>query len=271
MTAEGPVAGQPATGSRLFAEITMSIHAPATISPCASCEPDRWADVVAGAGALLPWLVGLVPFGLGVGVTSANASAHTGVSGLTGWLTAPLIFSGSAQVAALDLLTTGAAPLVVVAAVLAINLRLVVYSAAMAPYWRDTPRWWRALAAYLLIDPTLAVGTAGYDHALSPERGHRYYLGAGVALWMAWLAAVGVGATAGARLPAALHLEFVVPLFLAGEVVSRLTTRQAQVATAVATTAAVLAFSAPVQTGPLIAIGLGLAAGLAVDARVAAR
>jgi predicted branched-subunit amino acid permease len=49
-----------------------------------------------------------------------------------GWLTAPLIFSGSAQVASIELLAAGAAPLVVVAAVLAINLRLVLYSATMA-------------------------------------------------------------------------------------------------------------------------------------------
>ena len=37
------------------------------------------------------------------------------------------------------------------------------YSAAMAPHWRDTPRWWRALAAYLLVDPSLAVGIDGCD------------------------------------------------------------------------------------------------------------
>jgi predicted branched-subunit amino acid permease len=98
-------------------------------------------------------------------------------------------------------------------AALVINVRLLLYSAAMAPYWRGTPWWWRLLAAYLLIDPSLAVGLDGYEQLADQRRAHVRYLGGGVLLWASWLAAISVGATAGVGLPAWLHLQFVIPCF----------------------------------------------------------
>jgi predicted branched-subunit amino acid permease len=103
---------------------------------------------------MMPWLAGVVPFGLVIGVSAAQADVPT----LARWLTGPLIYAGSAQLAAIGMLNAGAAPLVVVAAALVINVRLIFYSATMARHWRGTPRWWQFLAAYLLIDPSFAVG-----------------------------------------------------------------------------------------------------------------
>jgi predicted branched-subunit amino acid permease len=106
-------------------------------------------DIAAGAPAMAPWPAGIVPFGLVVGVSGAQAD----VPRWAGWLTGPLIYAGSAQVAAIQMLDAGAAPVVVVAAALIINIRLIFYSATMARHWRGTPWWWRFVAAYLLIDP----------------------------------------------------------------------------------------------------------------------
>ena len=49
---------------------------------------------------MLPWLTGIVPFGLVIGVRAAQADIPT----LAGWLTGPLLFGGSAQLAVIDLL-----------------------------------------------------------------------------------------------------------------------------------------------------------------------
>ena len=59
-----------------------------------SLRADR-RDVAAGARAMVPWLAGLVPFGLVIGVSAAQAD----IPALAGWLTGPLIYAGSAQVA----------------------------------------------------------------------------------------------------------------------------------------------------------------------------
>ena len=68
-------------------------------------------------------------------------------------------------------------------------------------------------------------------------------------LWIAWVTAIAVGATAGARLPGALHLELVIPLFLAGEVIVRLTTRAATYAAATLHVSARSAWGCPCTSG----------------------
>ena len=179
-----------------------------------------------------------------------------------GWLTGPLIYSGSAQMATIQLLDAGATPLVVIATVLMINARLVVYSGAMAAHWQDMPRRWRALAAYLLVDPSFAVGIDRYEQPGDRLAAHRHYLGGALALWVVWLLAIALGASVGAQLPAGLHLEFVAPLFLLGEVTVRLTSPAMRRAAFTAATVAVVAYSAPLHIGPVAAIAAGLAAGL---------
>ena len=181
-----------------------------------SLRADR-RDVAAGARAMVPWLAGIVPFGLVIGVSAAQAD----VPALAGWLTGPLIYAGSAQLATIGMLSAGAAPMAVVAVALVINVRLIFYSATMARHWRGTPWWWRLAAGYLLVDPSVAVGLDGYRR-LGRGRGHAHYLGGAVLLWVCWLAAIGAGLTAGAGLPAWLHLEFVIPLYLVGQAIAKL-------------------------------------------------
>ncbi|NED98138.1 branched-chain amino acid ABC transporter permease [Phytoactinopolyspora alkaliphila] len=216
------------------------------------------ADVLAGVRAMGPWLAGVTPFGLVIGVSAAQAD----IPAFAGWLTGPLIVAGSAQVATIELLDAGAAPAVVVLSALIINLRLVLYSAAMAPHWRHRPRWWRLMAAYLLIDPSFAVGVARYEQPGERSRADAHYIGGAVVLYAAWFAAIGAGVVLGAQLPAGLRLEFVIPLFLVGEVVPKLAARATRRAALSASGVAVLAMAVPLHLGLVIAIIAGLAAGL---------
>jgi predicted branched-subunit amino acid permease len=217
-------------------------------------------ELAAGARAMIPWLAGVVPFGLVIGVSAARAD----IPALAGWLTGPAIYAGSAQVATIEMLHAGAAPAVIVATALIINLRLVLYSGAIANQWRGTPRWWRATAAYLLVDPSFVVGMDGYERHSDRAAGHRHYLGGAVLLWVAWMIAIGVGVTLGAQLPAMLRLELVIPLYLVGEVVSKLGDRATRRAAVTAAVTAVVALAAPLHLGVLIAIISGLGAALTV-------
>lgn len=226
---------------------------------------------------MAPWLAGMGLYALVVGVSGATS----GVPGTAAWLTGPTIYSGGAQVAAVDLIGSGAAPAVVVASVLAINARLIVYSGAMARHWAGRPRWWRAVAAYLLVDPSFAVGldrygqvaaggdgTSGTGGARSGGAGardgaHAHYLGGAVVLWLVWMGALAVGATVGSRLPAGLHLEFVIPLFLTGEVVRRAGTPASVRGSVAAAAVAVGGLAVPLRLGLLVSIVAGLAVALA--------
>src|SRR5262245_13371559 len=209
---------------------------------------------------MVPWLVGVVPFGLVIGLSAAHANIPT----LAGWLTGPLIYSGSSQVATIQMLDAGAAPVVVVVAALVINIRLVLYSVSMARHWRGTPWQWRLVAAYLLVDPSFAVGLDGYGRPIDRRQAHARYLGGALLLWVSWLAAIGVGATVGAGVPTWLHLEFVIPLYLVGEVVPRLADPAMRRTIFAALAVALIAFAAPLHLGVALAIAAGITAGLAL-------
>lgn len=218
------------------------------------------AEFAAGARAMLPWLAGVAPFGLVIGVSAAQASVST----LVGWLTGPVIYTGSAQIATIEMLDAGAAPAVIVITALVINLRLILYSAAMSLHWRGTPLWWRATAAYLLVDPSFVVGFDRYQRPSGGTGAHAYYLGGAALLWVVWALAIGAGATLGAQLPAALHLEMVIPLYLVGEVIRKVGDRASRRAALTSAAVAVAAFAIPMHLGVLLAIVAGLVFALTV-------
>ena len=102
--------------------------------------------------------------------------------------------------------------MVVVAAVLVINIRLVLTR-------DDGPLLARAhpvVAAVAAICSSIIVCGRLDGYRAGRGQAHAFYLGGAVLLWVSWLAAIGAGAAAGARLRHWLHLEFVTPLFLVG-------------------------------------------------------
>jgi len=230
--------------------------------PAAAAARERRGSYLRGAVAMAPWLAGIVPFGLVVGVTIGGSD----VPAPAGLATGVTIYGGSAQLTAIRALGEGTAVVAAVAGVLAVNARLVLYSAAMAPHWRGTSPWFRALASYLLVDPSYAVGTEGYGRQ-APLLAHRHYLGAALTLWVAWQAAILAGFLAGAAMPAGLRLQYAVPLFLVAQVAGKARTRPAAVAGAVGAAVAVVARAHPL--GMLAAVVAGVAAGGALERRPA--
>jgi predicted branched-subunit amino acid permease len=210
-----------------------------------------------GVCAMLPQLLGVAPFGLVIGVTVAEL----GLPHLAGWSLGWLVYAGSAQLAAVSLLAGSASAVVVIASVAIINLRLALYSAAMAPHWRGTSKAWRLVAAYLLIDPSFAVGTQSYDGSRPRRQAHLHYLGAALVLWAGWLTVIGIGVTVGATMPPELRVESIGPLYLVTLVVMSARTAAARVGVAVAVVTAVAASFLPLHLGPAVGMTAGLLAG----------
>ena len=87
-------------------------------------------EFLAGVRAELPLLLGVVPFGLIFGVLGLSV-------GLPGWavvLSSSLIFGGSSQVVFAQLWGAATPPPVMVTTVGVVNLRHLLYSAAVADY-----------------------------------------------------------------------------------------------------------------------------------------
>ena len=220
----------------------------------AETRAGRRQAVVDGCRAMLPWLAGVVPFGLTIGVTVGSS----GIDRLAGFATGSTLYAGSSQLAAIELLAGGAAPLVIIATVLAINARLVLYSASIAPHWKDTDLRFRLLAGYLLVDPSYAVGMQSYEQRHDRHR-HAHYLGAAGVLWIAWQTSIAVGLLVGATLPSGLRLEYVVPLYLTAEVVRAVTTPAHRRAAVAAALVGAVGIGLPLHSGVLVAILAGVA------------
>lgn len=230
--------------------------------------PGPWVTARAGARAMVPLLAGVAPFGAVVGATVAASSVDPWV----GWSTSWTVFGGTAQLSAVTLLDAGAPLVVLVTTVAIINLRLAVYAAALAPHWRGAPRWWLALACYLLVDPSYALGAQHAATDPTPAEHRAFYLGAGLTLWVGWLVACAAGIAVGDRITDVVPPGLVSELMLVSLVAPALRAVEQRVAIVVAAAAAVVLLALPLGTGTLVAAGAGaLAATVLTARRVAAQ
>lgn len=211
-----------------------------------------------------PLILGYLPYGIVLGVT-IDASR---VPDVAGWAMSPLIFAGAAQLAMVELLDDGAAAAVVIAAALVINLRHVMYSGAMLPWFRNAPQWQRYTAPFLLVDPVYALSIVRFpDFANSRERWF-YYVTLGVTLWLAWQTLTALGLLVAAQLPSLALLEIAVPLVFVALLVPMLTDRPSIAAAVVGGAATLAAQGLPLHLGLIAGALCGVAAGALFDPEV---
>ena len=157
---------------------------------------------------MLPGCIGLIPFGLvcGVGAAAAGASVW-GALGMSAF-----IFSGAAQVIAVQLLAQGAPFLVVVLTCFVAGLRFLMYSAAIAPYVRPLSPRFQRVVAFLLTDQAFASSIRRFNAGDDHRAASLHFLGGGFALWAFWQVTNTIGFFAGNLVPASWSMEFAVPL-----------------------------------------------------------
>jgi predicted branched-subunit amino acid permease len=240
--------------------------------------PSNRAELIAGAKAVAPMLVGVIPFGLVAGATPAT----TGLGGGAAIGLSTVVFAGASQLAASDVLADGGSAAVAVIAACTINLRMLLYSASLAPHLAAESLRRRLFMAYLLTDQAYAVSITRWsgEEAAAAEGGPQpdarsrvpFYLGAGLMLWMSWQICTIVGILIGSAVPDELPLDFAVPLVFLVLLVPAITSRPAAVAGLVGGMAAVLAAEAgaghlSVIVGALSGIAAGTIAEIVSERR----
>ncbi|MEJ5199373.1 MAG: AzlC family ABC transporter permease, partial [Anaerolineae bacterium] len=116
-------------------------------------------ELYAGLRAELPILLGVAPFGMIYGAL-ARAS---GLPTTTAQAMSAIVFAGSAQFIAVQLIAAGAPVIVLLMTTLIVNIRHLLYSASVAPYLRELRPAWKWLLAYLLTDEAYAVAILHYQ------------------------------------------------------------------------------------------------------------
>lgn len=222
----------------------------------------------AGIAAVAPMLTVVVPFGMIAGLSAIG----TGLSAAQAMVFSATVFAGASQLATLQLITEGAVPAVILLTALTINLRMMMYSASLAPHFQHLGSGWRLGLAYFLVDQNYALAINRYnrpDGGFEPH-GHWYYLGAGLALWLTWQAATAVGVFLGAGIPRDWSLDFAVPLVFLVLLMPALRDRAHVVAALVGGGVATAAIGLPLKLGIVAGALSGIAAGYAWERWAAA-
>jgi len=167
-----------------------------------------------GVRQFMPFNIVVIPFALLFGVVATEA----GLSVFETLSFSVVVIAGAAQFTALQLMAEHSPTIIVLASALAVNLRMAMYSATLAPYLGKAPLWKRAFVAYFLVDQVFALSSMEYEKRPEWTVSERLAFAFGVATPMApvWYIATFFGAYLGNAIPDGMALDFAVPItFLA--------------------------------------------------------
>ena len=236
------------------------------MAPSETSKSSRTREFFLGVRDQVPILFGVAPLGM---IFGALAIA-TGMPPLETQAFSLLIFAGSSQFIAVDLIAEGTRAFIVILTIFIVNLRHMLYSASMAPHFKPLPMRWKLSLSWLLTDEAFAVGSARYRDGPF-ENAHWYTFGTGLALWATWQLSTALGIVMGARIPPSWNLAFALPLTFLALLAPTLTDRPSWAAAITGGVLAVVFAGWPFRLGLFIAAIAGIAAGLIVDYRTQTR
>jgi predicted branched-subunit amino acid permease len=157
------------------------------------------------------------PLAIGVFVYAATFGVLAGEGGLSlleAMLMSATVFSGSAQVAALGGMATGAGVLASVLTVLLLNSRYMLYGAALRPWLGGVPASRAYTTLYFVGDASWVMSMKAHADG---EADAAFVLGAGAASFLPWIAGTAAGVLAGnwAGDPRQFGLDFLLAAFCA--------------------------------------------------------
>jgi len=225
----------------------------------------RLQQFLYGVRDSIPMIVGILPFGLIYGALASLAGLSLGQAlGMS-----LLVYAGSAQFIAISLLTLGSGAVVILLTTLVVNLRHVLYSAALQPYVGRLPQRWRVPLAFGLTDETFAVVQRRYLARGMTEHGQWYHAGVALALYLSWVSSSLVGALFGQSVPnlAGWGLDFAMLATFIGIVVPALRNQPQIAAALVAGAVALLCHAWPYKLGLMAAALSGITVGVWLEQR----
>ncbi|GLZ85665.1 AzlC family ABC transporter permease [Pseudomonas sp. BN414] len=215
----------------------------------------------AGVRTLIPLTPGVVPFGLVAGVMAIDMGMSPGMT----MAMTLLFYSGSAQMAALQLLHNDVLPVAIVMTALVINLRFVMYSASLAPFLHHLPRRWTWPLSYMLSDQSYAICILKLSSGELGRFAHFFYAGTAVTMWVSWQLSVLAGVYLGASIPSSWSLSFAIPLSFLAILVPSIRSVPSLGAAAVGGVVAVFAVDMPYNLGLVTASIAGIVAGVLIE------
>lgn len=220
-----------------------------------------------GARAGLPVVLGYLSIGFAAGVVQRAS----GLSLAEVMLMSLVLYAGSAQFVAASMIAAASPPLAVVVTVLFVNLRHLLLSAALAPFFSRVTAWKNALIGAQLTDETFVIALNRLQRGgqgVSPA----WMAGLNLSAYASWAVANLAGALAGGLVEhtRALGFDFALPAMFAALLVLQFAEQASRLrALAVALTASALsvgiALALPGNWNIIIATVAGATLGAALE------
>lgn len=216
-----------------------------------------------GLKACAPTMPGIFAWGM----VTAMAMVK---SGLTTWQALGMtfvVFAGSAQLASIPLIAANAPIWVVFVTAVVVNLRFVIFSAALGPHFGHLPWYKRIWHGYFNADIMMALFPQRFSSAsITHTQGKvGYFNGIAYANWCAWQAGSVIGILLASRIPQSWGIGFAGTLALLAVAIPLIINTAALAGVVVASIVAVAAAAMPYRLGLLLAVVAGMAAAMAVD------
>jgi predicted branched-subunit amino acid permease len=205
--------------------------------------------------------MGIAAWGLITGV----AMSKSGLSEPLAVMMSLLVFAGSAQLAVLPLISSGAPVWVVWTTALCVNLRFVIFSAQWRPYMMGYSRWQRLRMGYFTADLNYVMFMQRFPEPQPAPEQAPYFWGGVATNWLAWQLPSLVGIFMADSIPVHWGIGFAGTLALLGVGASLIQGRATLVAGAVAGCAAVAAYALPLKLNIVVAIAAAVAMALFID------
>lgn len=220
-----------------------------------------------GFKSMLPIVPGIIPFGAVMGTVSADAHLsffQTVTMNL-------MVFAGASQLAAVDLMNQQAAVLVVVTTGLIINLRFLLYSAALSPVVQNESFFKKFISAFCLTDQSYAVMIAEQDRFKSNHEAVQFYLGSCLCMVLVWQFSVIAGFIFGNFAPKSLSLDYAIPLSFVALLMPTLKNSKYVVVAVFSAIASLLLHQLPFKTGLIATAILGILLAMFLTRKKAAK
>ena len=150
---------------------------------------------------------------------------------------------------------------VVVATGLIINLRFLLYSAALSPVVQQEPFLKKLFSAFCVTDQSYAVMSAEQDKFRSNHEAIEFYIGSCVCMLIVWHSSVMAGYVFGNFAPKSISLDYAIPLSFVALLMPTLKNYKYIVVAIFSSVVSLLLNNLPYRTGLMATalLGIGLA------------
>ena len=222
-----------------------------------------------GLRAITPGLVALTIWGIVTGV----AMSRFGLTDQASAVMSLLVYAGSAQLTALPLIAAGAPLWLIFAAGIIVNLRFIIFGAALHPYFKDLSWGKRLVIGYLAVDIAFVVFMPRFHDA--PRKGtleqHWFFLGAVIPSWFLWQLTSLIGISLGNVVPVSWSIDFAATLALLALMLPLANSRPIVLSILAAAVVAWVAQTLPLRLGLMAAVLVGIMVGMWAEQQQAPR